>query len=523
MRTPIVLLLGCLLFVAASMPTASAQSRALSDEEWSADVRQLAAAIRDIHFKPFHVTTEASFDTAIEDLEARLGELSDAEIIVEMAGIVAALRDGHTRLHIPRLYPELALPAELGHTGTPPPKVASLMFRQLPVSFGLFDDGLFVIAATAPYQHLVGQQVTHFDNSSAEDAVAMTATVSYFENRWRAMLMAPDRLALPQVTAALGISDSSDAISLTTRNADGETATTLPSLTAPGERFESAIDNTPLWQRNQDEYRWFEVLPDRDAIYVQVNEFEENPVSPYGDFVAETISAARQAKVSRYVLDLRHNFGGIGAWTTPFVTGLLNSEFNEYGRLYVLTGRTSFSASQFLIHKFEELTYAMFVGEPSGAKPSHFGDARRITLENSGLSLRVSTIYWHSWLANDFRDAINPHLSVPMQSSDFFDGHDPVLESALTYEPPATLAGWMDEQFRQEKNQNALLLYSRYMSDATIDDHRQVIPDLLAMADALVEDGIVRPGYFVYFLVNMSYPGIPAVEAGLERIQGLLE
>ena len=69
-----------------------------------------------------------------------------------------------------------------------------------------------------------------------------------------------------------------------------------------------------------------------------------NPVTPYGDFVAETIAAAQEAGVSRFVIDLRHNSGGIGTWVTPFVTGLGKSEFNEYGRLFVLVGRNTFSA-----------------------------------------------------------------------------------------------------------------------------------------------------------------------------------
>jgi len=524
MQLPGIRALGFLLIAATTIPTSYAQSESMSDAQWSADLQQLSASIKELHFKPFHVASEAAFDAAVAELTARIAELSDTEIIVEMAKIVATLRDGHSRLHIPRLYPELALPAELGHSGTPPPKLESLKFIQSPVRFGLFEDGLFVVGSTADYRHLVGQQVLRIDDTPAERAVAMTELVSFFENSWRAKLMAPDRLALPEVTEALGISHAADEITLTTVDTDGRQSTTsLESLSRPGERFVSGIDTSPHWLRNKDEYRWYDVLPDRDAIYVQVNEFEENPVSPYGDFVAETIGAARSANVSRYVLDLRNNFGGIGAWITPFVTGLVNSEFNEYGRLYILMGRNTFSASQFLIHKFEELSYAMFVGEPSGAKPSHFGDARRITLENSGLALRVSTIYWHSWLANDFRDAINPHLSVPISSSDVLGGRDPVLEAALEYDAPATLAAWMDEQFRQEKNQNALLLYQRYMSDATIENHEQAIPDLLAMADKLVDDGITRPGYFVYFIVNASYPGIRAVESGLERIEALLE
>ncbi len=512
------LLIGLTFSVAAS-------ARALSDQQWRDDLHQLSSAIKEIHFKPFHNVSEADFDAAVGELDAEVPHMSDAEVIVGMAKIVAQLRDGHTRLHIPRLYPEFALEAELGHSGTEPPKVESIRFRQSPVRFELFEDGLFIVGAHPDYLDLVGQKVLEFDTAPVTEAIEAVRSVSFFENSSRARLMAPDRLALPEVTQILGISRASDSVTITTVDATAQTQTTrLQTVHKPGQQYVSGLPATlPLWLRNRDKYRWFEVLEDHDAIYIQVNQFEENPVSPYGDFVAETIEAARDAGVSRYVIDLRHNSGGIGAWVTPFVTGIGSSEFNEYGRLYVLVGRTTFSAAQHFVHKFEELTYAAFVGEPSGAKPSHYGDGKRVVLENSGLTLRVSTIYWHSWLANDFRDEIRPHISAPLTSADYFGGNDPALAAALQYRAPASLAMQIDEQFRQGKNQNALLLYQRYMTDGTIRDHRAAIPALLTMADTLVEDGLTRPGYFVYFLANMTYPGDPAIESGLSRINPLLD
>lgn len=503
----------------------AAGASALSDQQWRDDLHQLSSAIKEIHFKPFHKLSEADFDAAIGELEAQVPHMSDAEVIVGMAKIVAQLRDGHTRLHIPRLYPEFALEAELGHSGTAPPKVDSLRFRQSPVRFELFDDGLFVVGAHPDYLDLIGQKVLRFDTTTVGEAIEVVRSVSFFENNSRARLMAPDRLALPEVTQILGISRASDSVAITTVDDAGRTRTTkLQTVNEPGQDYVSGMPATlPLWLKNRDKYRWFEILEDHDAIYVQVNQFEENPVSPYGDFVAETLEAAREAGVLRYVIDLRHNSGGIGAWVTPFVTGIGSSEFNEFGRVFVLVGRTTFSAAQHFMHKFEELTYAAFVGEPSGAKPSHYGDGKRVVLENSGLTLRVSTIYWHSWLANDFRDEINPHISAPLTAADYFGGKDPVLIAALQYRVPASLAMQIDEQFRQGNNQNALLLYQRYMTDGTIRDHKTAIPELLTMADQLVKDGLIQPGFFIYFLADRSYPGDPAIESGLEKIKALLD
>lgn len=484
----------------------------------------MSMSIKAIHFKPFHVLAEADFDAAVQKLESRISGLSDLEIIVDMTRIVARLRDGHTRLHMPRLYPQLAVQAELGHSGTNPPRFGGLKFRQSPVRFEIFDDGAFIIKATPEYRELIGQEVLEVDGTPIDEAIKRARSVSFFENDSRAMLMAPDRLALPDVTKILDISRSSDVVSWTTVDASGnKSATALRTLNKEGSVFVSGAPTPlPLWQARSDEFRWYKILAEQNSIYVQVNQFEENPQTPYGDFVAETIRAARVAGVDRLIIDLRHNSGGVGAWVTPFVTGVSRSEYNDYGRLYVLVGRNTFSAAQHFMHRFEELTYAIFVGEPSGAKPSHFGDPNRVVLDNSGLTLRISTIYWHSWLANDFRDAIKPHVSASLTSADFSNGVDPVLTAALEYEPPESLALQIDEQFRQGKNQNALLQFVRFMSDATLTNHRKVIPDLRAMADKLVDDGMIRQGYFVYFLANSSYPGDPATRSGLERIEALM-
>ncbi|MDJ0749414.1 MAG: S41 family peptidase [Woeseiaceae bacterium] len=516
---------ACLLAGFLIATAVNADVRALTDEQWQADIEQLSEAIKSIHFKPFHNLTETEFDTSIDKLLYGLSEKSDKEIVVAMAKIVAQLRDGHTRVHIPRLYPEFALEAELGHSGTPPPKVESLKFAQLPVRFELFDDGLFIIAARPEFSELIGHRVAKFDETPVEAAISAVRSVSFVENDSRAKLMAPDRLGLPDVLAFLGIISAPESLSLTTHGADGEPVSTeLRALTEPGLGFVDGLpESLPSWQKHRDKYRWYEVRPDDDAIYVQVNQFEEQPVRPYGEFVAETVAAAREAGVSRYIIDLRHNSGGMGAWVTPFVTGLSRSEFNEYGRLFVLMGRTTFSAAQHCLHRFEEMTYAAFVGEPSGAKPSHYGDGRRVVLTNSGITIRVSTIYWHSWLANDFRDAINPHLPVALEAEDYFQGEDPVLSAAIRYKAPPSLAGQIDQQFRLGANQNALLLFTRFMSDGSQTDHERVVSELRLMADTLAKDGFVRPGYFVYFLLNQTFPGDRETQAGLEKLGAMVD
>ena len=92
----------------------ASQNRALSDDEWLADIDQMSAAIKDIHFKPFTEYSEADFDAAVDDLKSRVASLEDWQIIMGMARIVSPLRDGHTRVHLPRQYSQFAMEASWG-------------------------------------------------------------------------------------------------------------------------------------------------------------------------------------------------------------------------------------------------------------------------------------------------------------------------------------------------------------------------------------------------------------------------
>jgi hypothetical protein len=156
--------------------------RTLTDQQWRADIAQAAQSIKEIHFKPFTMVTEPDFDAAIADLEQRVPELTDDAIIISLAQIVARMHDGHTRVHLPRQYPQFALEAELGYSETEPPKFDSLKFHQLPVQFERFEDGVFVIGAILAHQSLIGQKVIRMRQVSIEDAFERANTVSFYEN-----------------------------------------------------------------------------------------------------------------------------------------------------------------------------------------------------------------------------------------------------------------------------------------------------------------------------------------------------
>jgi hypothetical protein len=138
---------------------------------------------------------------------------------------------------------------------------------------------------------------------------------------------------------------------------------------------------------------------------------------------------------ARLIIDVRNNFGGSGGLNRTLVTSLVSNEsLNRHDRTFVLIGRRTFSAAQMLVNELEQYTRVTFVGEPTGSRPDHFGDPKKIRLEHSGLTLRVSRLHWSSYTAFDERDSTHPDFPAAWTAEAYFAGEDPALAVALGVE-----------------------------------------------------------------------------------------
>jgi C-terminal processing protease CtpA/Prc len=100
-------------------------------------------------------------------------------------------------------------------------------------------------------------------------------------------------------------------------------------------------------------------------------------------------------------------------------------------RIAVLTSRRTFSAAMQLVVDLEQRTPAVFVGEPTGGSPNHYGDAIVVPLPNSGLNAHIATVTWMTAGEGDERLTREPDIPVPHESKAFFTGADPTLDAAL--------------------------------------------------------------------------------------------
>ena len=100
-------------------------------------------------------------------------------------------------------------------------------------------------------------------------------------------------------------------------------------------------------------------------------------------------------------------------------------------RIFVITGRNTFSAAQNFINRVERLTNATFVGEPSSSSPNFVGEETDLLLPWSRLRGSISTRYWQDSDPWDERPWIAPDLAVELTVEQYLEGVDPVLERVL--------------------------------------------------------------------------------------------
>jgi tetratricopeptide (TPR) repeat protein len=201
----------------------------------------------------------------------------------------------------------------------------------------------------------------------------------------------------------------------------------------------------PLWLKDPQNKFWLQDLPDKRAVYVQLNQIGNKDDETMESFSKRLLELVASKPVDRLVLDLRLNRGGNGEFNRPIIRALIKAnKIDEKGKLFVLVGRSTWSAAQFLVNNLEDYTEAIFVGEPTGGKRNSYGDSRRITLPNSGITVRVSTLWWQED-ERDHRQWKAPELAADLKFDDYRNNVDPALKIALEYVPSKSLTELLTE------------------------------------------------------------------------------
>lgn len=440
----------------ASAPVEPAQARA-----WREDLRFMAREMPRRHRNLFHSMTRAQLDGEIAALDERIPALARHQIIVEMARIAAMVGDGHTNI-----------------APTRDPKIG---FRTYPVKLYLFQDGLYVRAAALEQANLVGARVVRIGEATVDQAYAAVRGIIGRDNEMDVKYFAPLLLAMPEVLHGLGLIRDMEQAAFTVE-IRGERRLVLLRPSGPADLLPPDTDTTwlprdgwvdargspspdPLWLRDPANKFWFEYLPDSRTVYVQFNHVGNKETETVEEFARRLFAFIAENPVDRFVLDLRLNRGGDGGLNRPLLLGIIKSDkIDQEGKLFTLIGRSTWSAAQMLVNELEQYTRTLFVGEPSGGKVNAYGDSRKITLPNSGITVRVSTLWWQGD-ERDKRPWRAPDVAAELTFEDYRSNQDPALRAVLAYLPEKPLADVLLETVSTGGASAAAAAFGRWKAD----------------------------------------------------------
>ena len=401
-------------------------------QRWRDDLTFLGRTLPATHANLFHTMPRDSFEARIERLRRAVPGMAHHEIAVAIAELVADVRDGHTRLTLP-VDPAAGFFG--GHSSTPAPKIDALMFHQLPIRLYLYEDGLFVRRVGADHASAAGGRVLRIGRMSAADAMKAVEPVVQRDNATQVRSLLPDFLVVPEVLAARGVTTDRHAASFEIEAPGGDRMTLeLRAVPIGGAvTWADARDTSkaaPLYLRDPESNYWFEPLDGDRVVFMRYNtvyDREDESIEAFTDRLARYIDTH---PVEALVIDIRGNPGGNNSRNRPLLKGLIGcAKLQQPGRVFVIIGRGTFSAAMMFAVDLERYMDAIFVGEPTGASPNGYGDSRKVTLPNSGLTVRVSTLHWQYSDPRDDRDAITPQIRAPLLSSDYAANRDPALDT----------------------------------------------------------------------------------------------
>lgn len=402
-------------------------SRALSAQDWQADIRFLQQTVHKEYAFLFKKTTAAAFDSAVDKLHTQIPSLQPHQRVAGIARLVASFKYGHT---------------DIGWRESP------VKYQVVPINFYWFSDGIYVEGSDITYPRLPGAKLTHVHGKPVKEVLEAIKPLVPAENDQYFKAYGLDFLVIPEALHAQGVSPFLGTAITYTFEKDGKSfEQTIPALEAfrlprsygyvtPDAGWLTVRDtsSTPAYLARLDKIYYYTYLQEEKTLYVRQSQVQDDPSENLPAFYKKVFEFIEKNDVQKLVLDVRLNGGGNNYKNRPVVTGIIESKkINQPGKLFVIIGRRTFSACQNLVNELSNYTNALFVGEPTAENINFYGDNRRIELPNTKIPVFLSFAWWQDKPQWENGPWLAPQLAVDMSLKDYQTNKDPMLQACLDF------------------------------------------------------------------------------------------
>ena len=389
---------------------------AAAPPETASDVELYLTELERIHPNPYHAISKADYRAAADRLIARLPELDDDQLMVELLRLVALLgeRDGHANMN--------------------PLSDHRRVLHLYPLATYEFADGVYVVAAPGRPQ-LVGRKLVAIDGKPIADVLRLVDPLVTYDNALSRASHRSPYLVSAEILHGLGITPTAARAVFSVEGAADTAITPVTAgayITALRPAYPNFLDgmpkrSKPLFVQKRGTSQWLTTI-DRDrAVY-----FAYNTVQGYPMEIADRLAPARTPaedapRDHRPAQQRRRRHQHV---PVPAADALKSRAVNKRGKLVVLIGRTTYSAAVHFAVDLKRGTRAIFIGEPTGGSPNHYSDTDPVPLPVSGYTINIPRIHFEK-LPGQSGLQLDPDVAVALTGADFFAGRDPVLARAL--------------------------------------------------------------------------------------------
>ena len=401
---------------------------------WVDDINYLREQIKAKHWAPFYWCPEEEFDWKLDQLAAKVGELSDSDIYFELSAVIAGLGDNHTGL-------------------TPPDSgsLANLFKEYFPINTTHREGKLYLYACCEDYEQFAPYL---YHEIVAVNGVDISYIWRRFEEFWSPYNGAGGKMLgdffFPSFLRWAGCGYQ-EGFTLQVLNDNREVVSLdLPVVSydelSAGEWLGPEVPKTAAGGN------WVEYIQDGEnsCIYVSfadmlvlLDGLEFSDMEYYWDFAEETnVLIAAHPDCKKLVIDLRSNSGGrIGP--DRYICEI---EAPSIEQTYALVGPSTASAAMTVAARAKEELGAVLVGSPTWQFTEFFcpmiENNHFATLPYSGISLNYAN-FWRQGpdIVKVHRDkkgrlykwenTILPDVYVEQTIEDLREGRDGVMEWVL--------------------------------------------------------------------------------------------
>jgi len=370
---------------------------------WEADLEQLKIQLPKLHAKQFENDCP-EFYAGITRLKQNVENLRLYEIVIEIAKIVATIKDAHTAIKFPQNY-------------------------HLPFDCFVFSEGIYITGTDEENKDLINYKIVSIENMPIELILEKLSEIISHENMQFVLSSIPEFIVCADILYGMNIINNPQNVMLTIENTRGQVFNKSVKTMRYFDYVSINIMNDilPLYRKNTDKYYWSN-FEDR-ILYVNYSKCKNMEHQTVESFSADLKDFVEKNEIEKIVIDLRKNTGGNSELFRPFLEWLVHIKLIVDGKikLFVIVGRDTFSSALLNAYFIYFESNAVFVGEPTGGKPNCYGEVKYFELESSGLMIRYSTRYYRL-IDDENQMTFSPDFKFHVSFKDYLNLKDPCFE-----------------------------------------------------------------------------------------------